>query len=303
MRERPDAELGLPRDSSTMSSLAGTDRWLVEAIDRASRLLEQGDALGCLRVLGEADRVAVAQGANALRPRIAALAHDAGARGDAAAARKAERIIHRGGGRTDAPRWSEAPPPPSRPSAPAPTDSAARRSVAPFLIVAAVALAVTWIPLAAYELWLRSRGVWTEWGDDWLGITTYFGVSWLVPGVMLGWAAATEARNRGLTHPTRLGWAAGIAVAVVLMIPASVQDSARDARLEENWARVEMGMSREEVSRIMGEPHSVFRVPDMEGLALPPDVPRESWAWEDSTFSSYVVWFDHTDRVTKKNPP
>jgi len=294
---------GLTRDSSTMSSPAGTDRWLVGEIDDASRLLEHGDALGCLRVLEEADRVAVAQGANALRPRIAALARDAGARGDAATARRAERIIHRDRGRTDAPRRLEAPPPPSRPTAPAQPESASRRSVAPFLIVATMALAVTWIPLAAYELWLQSRGVWTEWGDDWLGSTTYLGVSWLLPGVMLGWAAATEARNRGLTHPTWLGWAVGIAIAVVLTIPASVQDSGRDARLEENWARVGVGMSREEVSSIMGEPQSVFRLPDFEGLTLPADTPRESWTWEDSLGSAYVVWFDRTDRVTKKTPP
>jgi hypothetical protein len=294
---------GLTRDSPAMSGPA--DPWLVGAIERASGLLEQGDSSGCLRVLEEADRVAVAQGADAVRPRISALARDAGARGDAATARKAERIVNRAAGRAEAPRRCEPPPPPSRLSAPSPPEAAVRRSVVPFLIVAAAALAATWMPLAAYELWLQPRGVWTQWGDDWLGITTYLGVSWLVPGVMLGWAAATEARNRGLAHPRWLGWAAGIAVAVVLTFPTVFQNSARDAQLEQNWARVDVGMSRGEVSRIMGEPHSVLDLEgrELEGLPLPPDFPRESWTWEDSLGSAHVVWFDQTDRVTKKTPP
>ena len=286
-----------------MSSPA--DPWLLGAIARASELLEQGDSSGCLRVLEEADRVAVAQGADALRPRISGLARAVGAREDAAMGRKAERIINRAASRPEAPRRSEPPPPPSRLSVASPPKAAARPSVVPFLIVAAVALAVTWVPLAAYELWLQSRGVLTDWGDDWLSITTYLGVSWFVPGVMLGWAAATEARNRGLAHPTWLGWVAGIAIAVMLTIPTVLQSSASDTQLEENWARVDVGMSREEVSRIMGPPHSILDLEgrDLEELPLPPDFPRGSWTWKDSLGSAHVVWFDRANRVTKKTPP
>ena len=75
------------------------DPWLEQELARARVLLERGEAASCLRVLREADRVAVAQGYPQVRPLIAALSREASRapgkapRSEPAAARKVARVV------------------------------------------------------------------------------------------------------------------------------------------------------------------------------------------------------------------
>lgn len=163
------------------------------------------------------------------------------------------------------------------------------------LLLAFIALAVTWVPYLAYQSGLEVPAR-EDWGDAWLALAAYLGFGWVLPGALLGWAAARGARARGLRHPNGLGWAAGVggalALAVACSLPVYEGEQRMDAQFEVAWRRVEIGMTQEQVLDIAGEPH--------DRVGLPP---VELWFWEFTLGNSYNLYFDTSGRVAGKSPP
>jgi hypothetical protein len=85
-----------------------------------------------------------------------------------------------------------------------------------YLVAAAACLAVTWLPL------LIGVGLHLFPFAFWGVLSGYLGLSWLLPGVFVGFAAVSWAKDHNREHPKAVGAAVGVAAGAVAIIGFSV---------------------------------------------------------------------------------
>ena len=92
------------------------------------------------------------------------------------------------------------------------TDKRNRKPGGRELWVGLAVIAVTIVPFAVGALFGVYSFVW------WGALSSYLGLSWLVPGAALGVAGARHAWLLGARHPDAIGVAVGVLATIVLLV-------------------------------------------------------------------------------------
>ncbi len=180
-----------------MATDPDTDAWLGAEIVRARKRLDEGAAEESVRVLADAERVAVAQGYPQVLAQVRELAEEIASRSQGATRRRAQRIIERLERRSRVEAAASRPRPPRPVPAPLPT-GVSRVLVRLAGVVIAASIGVPLLALALDSELLYG----------FVYAAGYLGVTWLLPGVLIGVA--------------RSSWRIGLAATLLTLVGFSI---------------------------------------------------------------------------------
>lgn len=177
------------------SSVPDTGVWLEAEIARARRLLDEGDAEGSVQLLADAERVAAAQDFPLLLVEVSELAGRIASRSEGSTRRRAQRVVSRIEHRSQMEVAASQPPPPRPASAPVPPKTSRL-----LIRLAAVVIAAS-VVLPLLALVLDSESLYS-----WVFAAGYLGVTWLVPGILIGLARQSWRAGLAATLAVLVGW-------------------------------------------------------------------------------------------------